>query len=470
MAFFTAIALAQETASEAELDTIAKDFNNLRQELAAAQQAYGNLQNEYSVKAKGYDNKVIQLENELAALTRQIENLKKKEQSWENESRQFSNSIAKFTNLLQDKEKNITELKLRQQQYVVELKNFEARVNLEQKQKVSLENQLKEVKAKNDVLEKTNQEALISLQDKEKILMGLEKNWQELLKKHAGDALRIKDCQDKIIASENEKQNLDGQLVILQSKEKTFQEQNKEAALSLEDKEKYILGLNQREKKMLVKQEEYVSKLEEYKIKLGEIENENTNFKNQIKELQSKVDAASGEGENLDIALKDKMDSSKDVESLEKRLFYQSKNYQEQLRSAQEAKNNLQEKNKRLAQGNKILKQKLDIYPRKLSQIALLKERLLKENAVLHYNLGVFHVQKQEYSDAIYEFEKVLELNPDDSATHYNLGVIYAEYLDNRPKAISHFNHYLMQADKDDKDVEFAKKYLLTWEQWEEAK
>ncbi len=329
---------------------------------------------------------------------------------------------------------------------------------------------MREIKAKNDVLQKNNQEALIFLQDKEKILMGLEQNWQELLKKHAGDVLRIKDCQDKMVILENEKQKLDSQLAIFQSKEQTFQEQNKEVTLSLEDKEKYISGLKQREKKLLVEQEEYVSKLEEYKIKLAGIENENTNLKTQIKELQSKVNVSSGKGENPDIAPKDKVDIPTDVKLLEERFLNQSKNYQEQLSSAEEAKKKLQEKNNRLAQDNKILRQKVEVYPRKLSQIALLKERILKENAVLHYNLGVFHVQKQEYSEAIYEFEKVLELNPDDSATHYNLGVIYAEYLGNRPKAIAHFNHYLMLAAKDDKDVELAKKYILTWEQWEEAK
>jgi tetratricopeptide (TPR) repeat protein len=96
----------------------------------------------------------------------------------------------------------------------------------------------------------------------------------------------------------------------------------------------------------------------------------------------------------------------------------------------------------------------------------VLKDRLLKENAILHYNLGVFYTQKQEYDSALAEFQKVLELNPNDPATHYNLGVIYAEFLNNKPKAMMHFKRYLASSPKD-KDAERAKKYLLTWEKWE---
>ena len=122
-----------------------------------------------------------------------------------------------------------------------------------------------------------------------------------------------------------------------------------------------------------------------------------------------------------------------------------------------------------LFKDNKLLKQKVDQYVRRVSSTALLKERLLRENSVLHYNLGVFYLQRQEYNEAIGEFEKVLELNPDDAATHYNLGIIYADYLDNKIKAIAHFKRYL-NIDPKDKDADRAKKYILTWETWQDEK
>ena len=115
------------------------------------------------------------------------------------------------------------------------------------------------------------------------------------------------------------------------------------------------------------------------------------------------------------------------------------------------------------------MRDKADMLARKISQVAILKDRLVKENSVLHYNMGVFHLQRQDYKEAIPEFEKVLELSPDDAATHYNLGLIYAEYLDNKPKAISHFKRYLI-LDPNDKDADKARKYILTWETWQEQK
>ena len=57
---------------------------------------------------------------------------------------------------------------------------------------------------------------------------------------------------------------------------------------------------------------------------------------------------------------------------------------------------------------------------------------------------------------------------PNDSATHYNLGILYADYLNDRSKAIMHFKRYLESAPKGDKDVDRAKKYILTWELWEQ--
>jgi len=122
--------------------------------------------------------------------------------------------------------------------------------------------------------------------------------------------------------------------------------------------------------------------------------------------------------------------------------------------------------NKMLFKDNKFLKSKINAYVDRLSKSEVLRDRLFKENAVLHYNLGVFYLQRQEYNTAITEFEKVLELNPNDAATHYNLGLIYADYLNNKAKAILHFKRYLA-IEPNDKDAERAKKYILTWEKWE---
>ena len=116
---------------------------------------------------------------------------------------------------------------------------------------------------------------------------------------------------------------------------------------------------------------------------------------------------------------------------------------------------------------NKKLEQEARNIPAKFSEIARQNKVLIRQTAEMHYNLGVFYTKNKEYERAIAEFEKVVEIDPNDSYAHFNLGYIYAEYLVNRKKAIKHFRHYLGLAKSDDKDIDWVKKYLLTWETYE---
>ena len=115
---------------------------------------------------------------------------------------------------------------------------------------------------------------------------------------------------------------------------------------------------------------------------------------------------------------------------------------------------------------NKALEQKVVEEPKKFAEIARQNKILIKQTANMHYNMGVFYTKHKEYSRAIAEFERAIELNPNDAYSHFNLGYIYAEYVVDRPQAVEHFQHYLRNAKKDDKDVDWVKKYLLTWESW----
>ncbi len=119
---------------------------------------------------------------------------------------------------------------------------------------------------------------------------------------------------------------------------------------------------------------------------------------------------------------------------------------------------------------NRSLEKKIEQVPAKFAEIARENKVLIKETALMHYNLGVFYTKNKEYSRAIAEFEKTAELNPNDAAAQYNLGFIYAEYLVNRPKALEHFRKFLSLVKSDDKDVDWVKKYILTWQTWEGKK
>ena len=118
-------------------------------------------------------------------------------------------------------------------------------------------------------------------------------------------------------------------------------------------------------------------------------------------------------------------------------------------------------------EANKKLEKKLTELPPKFAEIARENKLLLKETALMHYNLGVFYTGQGQYKRAISEFEKALELNPEDVYAYFNLGYIYAEYMVDRKKSIDYFRKYLRLAGKGDKDVDWVKRYILTWQAWE---
>jgi chromosome segregation ATPase len=176
-------------------------------------------------------------------------------------------------------------------------------------------------------------------------------------------------------------------------------------------------------------------------------------MKKQVADLQKEKDRLSSELVNIQkksellAAQKAKLD--KDKESLENEL----KDYKKDVAEA--------------TKKNKALQQQIENAPKKFSEIARQNKKLLKETAGMHYNLGVFYTKNKEYNRAVAEFEKAVELNPDDSYSHFNLGCIYSEYMVNRKKAIENFRHFLRLAKGDDQDADMARKYILTWETYE---
>lgn len=173
------------------------------------------------------------------------------------------------------------------------------------------------------------------------------------------------------------------------------------------------------------------------KIKSLELEN---------KELSDNIKKIQGEFEKLK---KTESNKSAELNELRNKLAELNKDYREAVKK------------------NRTLEQKLIAQPAKFTELARQNKALIKETTHMHYNLGVFYTKNKDYPRAISEFEKALELNPDDAYAHYNLGYIYAEYVVNRPKSIDHFKRYLDLVKSDDKDVDWVKRYILTWQAWE---
>ena len=74
------------------------------------------------------------------------------------------------------------------------------------------------------------------------------------------------------------------------------------------------------------------------------------------------------------------------------------------------------------------------------------RSKLRSDTATMHYNLAVILTEQQNFPAAIVEYQKVLEIRPNDPDAHYNLAVIYDDFLKNNEKAIEHYREYVKVA------------------------
>jgi chromosome segregation ATPase len=179
-------------------------------------------------------------------------------------------------------------------------------------------------------------------------------------------------------------------------------------------------------------------------------------LKNEARTLQKEKNNAEGQLKK----------TKKDIEQLQGQKSKLEAEREQLSKQLEELKENYAQALKK----NRGLEQEIKNTPTKFTEIARQNKILIKETAKMHYNLGVFYTRNKEYNRAIAEFEKVVEITPEDTYAHFNLGYIYAEYLLNRKKAVEHFRYFLRLARSDDKDVDWVRRYLLTWETYDGKK
>ena len=262
-----------------------------------------------------------------------------------------------------------------------------------------------------------------------------------------------------------------------------------QAKLLLQDRGKVkeledALAKAQSDKELAAKaQEDALNRIKELEDKNAEFENTQGRLYNEKKQLEE-VLAKERDKSGIKKLQDDKLALQKENSEL-KATFKQAQSQVQQLKAAQakaeresekaqaeqvQLRQKIDELNKNYAQAvkkNKLIEQRVDEPPNKFVELAHQNKILIKQTGNMHYNLGVFYTKNKEYSRAIAEFEEAVKLRPDDAYSHFNLGYIYAEYIVNRPKAIEHFRHYLRLAKKDDKDLDWVKKYILTWQAWQ---
>lgn len=86
-------------------------------------------------------------------------------------------------------------------------------------------------------------------------------------------------------------------------------------------------------------------------------------------------------------------------------------------------------------QGRDILKM--------LDDVKQKSQKLMADEAKVHYNMGNMFFKRREYTKAKNEFETALKLSPQDPFTHFNLAFVSGEYLDDYKTAMAHYKEYL---------------------------
>lgn len=190
-----------------------------------------------------------------------------------------------------------------------------------------------------------------------------------------------------------------------------------------------------------------------------------------VKELNTKITGLQGELKSAVAAANTvKSQAESDLKVAEKKNSQLTQENAKLAALKEQLTAKVEEKENGLAEAvrkNKALEQEIRQLPGKFVEVSRQNKVLLKQTAGMHYNMGVFYTKRKEYDRAAAEFAKAVEINPDDAYAHFNLGYIYAEYLINRGKAMDHFRHFLRLAKGDDPDVNWARKYLLTWETYD---
>lgn len=144
----------------------------------------------------------------------------------------------------------------------------------------------------------------------------------------------------------------------------------------------------------------------------------------------------------------------KDIEELKKAneqlddkattLELESKDLADQVASMQALNKTLTEENQTLlSRPTTVVEDPHVQIPKDVMKIAQDRDKLIRENADLHYNLGVMLSKSGDYKNAAAEFTRAIQLRPDDAYSHFNLGKLYADYLPEKEKAIDYFKTYL---------------------------
>lgn len=78
-----------------------------------------------------------------------------------------------------------------------------------------------------------------------------------------------------------------------------------------------------------------------------------------------------------------------------------------------------------------------------LNSVSEEKQKLSRDEAKVHYNMGNTYFNQGDYVQAAKEYARAIELSPEDASAHYNLAFVSGEFLNDPKVALDHYKKYL---------------------------
>ena len=195
------------------------------------------------------------------------------------------------------------------------------------------------------------------------------------------------------------------------------------------------------------------TRLENMNTELNNLKEDKSVSTQRQEELKKLVDDAERSLQNQNGKIKELEQKLKEADEKMRRQKKASASLEQQTRSAKANPTMTSEyfkivENEWLAATTKTeqVKKDLDKTLAELADQNKEREKLRSDTATMHYNLAVILTDQQNYPAAIREYEKVLEIRPNDADAHYNLAIIYDSCLKDNQKALDHYRMYIQIA------------------------
>ena len=311
-----------------------------------------------------------------------------------------------------------------EKQKIEEVSNTGARRLLEENQRItqelsSLQSRFKELLDRNQYLNDSAAGARQDLDEKDKIIKAKDKTIETRGKTIEGLGAKIKALKDEIQS-----------LALKRIQDRT----------ELEKKLAYANSSVQRD--------EMVKKLT----------SENQGLKSASDAATQHLDATRLEMDNQKKKLIMNQALINELKQMSLRTLDQKSKLEQSLKQLENEKKLVSQKLEETIQRSKKLTDKdSEIVKTSLEAANVKLQKLVRENAIAHYNLGVMFMRQNDFKMAAEEFENALSLNPNDAMAHYNLAVLYDAYLQKPSDAIPQYEAYIRLLPKasDAKEVEY---------------